>query len=141
MARRGINFNSKAARIWEWIFPTLLIAVSPVLAQYLLVFFNWGLTDYSMKDFMSYISPHGELLLVAVALVAESSSDVWRRQIAGWQRNLLAGICITFVIIASLVFAGLNVTQTNAIAISINSVRAFWFGIGLCIACKLAGRS
>ena len=75
MARRAINFTNKAERIWKWIFPTVLIAIAPVFAQYLTRSLNWGVTSYNQQDLIANISPHGELLLVAVALVAESLVD------------------------------------------------------------------
>jgi hypothetical protein len=31
MTRRAINLSNKADRIWKWIFPTVLIAIAPVL--------------------------------------------------------------------------------------------------------------
>ena len=141
MARRAINLSSKAERIWKWIFLTVPIALAPVLATYLLGLFNWGLMGYSLPDLIANISPHGELLIVAVALVAESVSDIWRRQICGWQKECIAGFCITFVVIVSLIFSGLNPSSSNTIAISTKSVEIFVIGFGLCVACKLAGRS
>lgn len=141
MARRSINLISKAERIWQWIFPTLVLAVAPLVAQYLLVFFNWGLTDYSFDDFAYNISPHGELLLIAVVLVAESVSETWRRQITGWQKDFIGTLCLGFIIIASVIFAGLTVTHNNATVISSHSFRFFLVGIILCITCKLVGRS
>jgi hypothetical protein len=138
---RPINLTSKAERIWKWIFVTVPIALSPVIATYLISLLNWGLTGHGWPDLIANISPHGELLIVAVALVAESVSDMWRRQICGWQKDGIAGCCITFVIIGSLIFSGLNPNPNNAIVISTTSVDVFMFGFGLCIACKLAGRS
>jgi hypothetical protein len=141
MARRAINLTAKADRIWKWIFPTVLIALAPVLAQYFIGLFNWGISSYSWQDLIVNISPRGELLIVAVALVAESVSDMWRRQICGWQKECIAASCIAFVVIASLIFSGLNPTPQNAIAISSQSVDFFMAGFCLCIFCKLAGRS
>lgn len=141
MARRTINLTAKADRIWKWIFPTVLIAIAPVFAQYLTSFFNSGVISYTWQDLIANISPHGELLLVAVALVAESMSDIWRRQICSWQKDLIAGFSLVFVVAMSLIFSSLNPTPYNAVAISIQSVDWFIIGLGLCIACKLAGRS
>jgi hypothetical protein len=141
MTRRTINLSNKADRIWKWIFPTVLIAIAPVFAQYLTSFFNWGIASYNWQDLIANISPHGELLLVAVALVAESMSDIWRRQICGWQKECIAGLCIAFVLAMSLLFSGLDPTPYNAVAISRLSVDWFIVGLGLCVACKLAGRS
>lgn len=141
MARRAINLNNKVERILKWIFPTVLIAIAPVFAQYLTRSFNWGITSYSQQDLIANISPHGELLLVAVALVAESMSDIWRRQICGWQKEIIAGFSMVFVVAMSLIFSGLNPTPYNSVAISSQSVNWFIVGLGLCITCKLAGRS
>lgn len=141
MTRRTINLSNKADRIWKWIFPTVLIAIAPVFAQYLTSFFNWGIASYNWQDLIANISPHGELLLVAVALVAESMSDIWRRQICGWQKEGIAGLCIAFVLAMSLLFSGLDPTPYNAVAISRLSADWFIVGLSLCVACKLAGRS
>lgn len=141
MTRRSINFSSKVERVWKWLFPTVLIALAPVLAQYLLNLFNWGFTQYSFQDLVVNISPHGELLIIAVALVAESVSEMWRRQISGWQKDCIGTLCIFFVIIATFTFSGLNPAPSNAIAISSKSFDLFLIGLGLCITCKIAGRS
>jgi hypothetical protein len=119
----------------------VLIALAPVLAQYLLGLFNWGITSYSLEDLVANISPHGELLIVSVALVAESSSELWRRQISGWQKDCIAGLCIAFVVIVSLIFSGLNPNPSNAVAISSQSVDYFLGGLFLCVLCKISGRS
>ncbi len=141
MARRAINFTNKAERIWKWIFPTLLIAIAPVFAQYLTKSLNWGVTSYNQQDLIANISPHGELLLVAVALVAESMSDIWRRQICGWQKEIIAGFSVVFVMSMTYIFSGLDPTPYNAVAISSQSFNWFIIGLGLCISCKVAGRS
>lgn len=141
MVRRAVNYTNKVERIWKWIFPTVLIAVAPVISQYLSGLFNWGVTSYDWQDLVINISPHGELLLVAVALVAESISDVWRRQICGWQRDTVATLCIAFVMAVSLLYSSLDPTPYNEVAISIQSVNFFIVGLGLCAICKLAGRS
>lgn len=141
MARRSINFNSKAERVWQWVFPSLLVALAPVLAQYFISFFNLGVVDYSWLDLRAHISPHGELLIITVALVAESASEIWRRQITGWQKDFIGSLCMVFVIIATLTFAGLTSNPTNAITISSRSFEFFLIGISLCVLCKVAGRS
>lgn len=141
MTRRSINFNTKVERVWQWIFPTLSIAIAPVVAQYLLGLLHLGVISYSVEDFIAHISPHGELLIVAVALVAESASDIWRRQIAGWQKDVIGSLCFFFVLAVTLMFAGLTSTSINAVVISTFSSQLFIVGLALCIACKIAGRS
>lgn len=141
MTRRTINLSNKVDRIWKWIFPTVLIAITPVFAQYLTSFFNWGIATYDWQDLIANVSPHGELLLVAVALVAEAMSDIWRRKICGWQKECIAALCVVFVLAMSLLFAGLDPNPYNAVAISRQSVNCFIVGLGLCVTCKLAGRS
>lgn len=141
MARSTINLRSKLERVWGWIFPTLLIALTPIFAQCLLGILNWGRPSYSFLDFVANISPHGELLIIAVALVAEAVSEVWRRQIARWQKDFFGTLCIVFVLGVTFAFSGLDPTPTNAVTISSRSVDLFVFGVCLCIACKLAGRS
>ena len=141
MSRRSINLGNKLERIWEWVFPTLLISLTPVFAQYLLGLINWGQARYSFSDLLANISPHGELMIISVALVAEAVSEMWRRQIPRWQKDLVGTLCIMFVVIVTFTFSGLATTPYNAIAISSSSFELFLIGVGLCIACKIAGRS
>ena len=141
MARRSINLSNKAERVWEWIFPSVVIALVPVLAQYILNFLSRGFNSYNSYDFLENVSPHGELLIVSVALVAESVSEMWRRQIPRWQKNSIGSLCIVFVILATYIFAGLPVTPTNTVDVSTLSVNMFVYGCIGCVVCKVAGRS
>ena len=141
MARRSINLNSKVARVWEWVFPTVLIALAPVLAQFFLSAFNRGFSAYSVYNLIGYISPRGELLIVSVALVAEAMSELLRRQISRWQRNSIISLCLGFVIFATYLFSGVSGGYSDPVAVSSTSVDIFLWGLALCIICKVAGRS
>ena len=68
-------------------------------------------------------------------------SDIWRRQICSWQKEIIAGFSVVFVMSMTYIFSGLDPNPYNAVAISSQSFNWFIVGLGLCIACKLAGRS
>jgi peptidoglycan/LPS O-acetylase OafA/YrhL len=119
----------------------VVIALVPVFAQYTLSALSQGLPTYSLPFVRAYISPNGELLIVAVALVAEAGSEMWRRQIPRWQKNLIGTACIGFVILATYVFSGIPTTLASPVHVSALSSNLFIFGFAVCITCKVAGRS
>ena len=141
MSRRSINLSNKTERVWEWMFPSVIIAIAPVVAQYFLNLLRGEFISYGSLSFIETISPHGELLIVAVALVAESISEMWRRQIPRWQRNSIGSLCIGFVIISTLIYSGLSITFTNPFTVSLLSFNMFSIGFLGCVFCKIAGRS
>lgn len=141
MARKAIRLTSKVERVWAWLFPTVLVALAPVVAHCLIGLLNRGLVNYSFQNFVTQISPRGELLIVAVTLVAESMSDLWRRQITKWQKDLIGALCLAFVILATIVFASLPIIPLNVLYISNLSCVLFSLGLLLCVFCKIAGRS
>lgn len=141
MARRSINLNSKIERVWQWCFPTLLVAVAPVVSQYIITVFDWGLTDHNLESIKFYASPNGELLLVATALVAESASEIWRRQISGWQKDILGTATIFFVITSTVFFSYLSSFNNSPLLASNMSCYFFAIGVSLCVVCKVTGRS
>ncbi|MEM0978754.1 MAG: hypothetical protein AAGH78_00635 [Cyanobacteria bacterium P01_H01_bin.58] len=138
MASKSINVGRKIERIWEWIFPTVVIALVPVLGQFILSLLNGEVDTSRYQGFEEIISPHGELLIVAVALVAESVSEIWKRQIPRWQKNVIGSFCIGFVILSTFIYSGLSVTSTT---VSSFSFEMFAWGFLLCVICKVAGRS
>lgn len=141
MARQPINLNNKVQRLGDWIFPSVLIAISPVLAQFIVTAFQHGFEIYSVENLIAYISPKGELLLIAVALVADSMSEMLPRRIHKNHKNAIVALCWGFGIIATYVFASISTGFTQPLLVSTTSVEFFILGLLLCIWCKIAGRS
>lgn len=141
MSHRLINFEKKVGRVWEWIFPSVIIALVLVIGQCVLNLLNGDLYNARYYSLEEIISPHGELLIVAIALVAESLSEIWRRQISRWQKNYIASFCIGYVIVSTYIYSGLTITPVNSVQVSILSFNMFICGFILCVICKVAGRS
>lgn len=141
MTRRAVRLTSKVERVWAWIFPTVLVALAPVVAHYLIGLLSRGVTNHSFQDFVTQISPGGELLIVAATLLGESMSDLWRRQITRWQKDLIGAFCIAFVILTTFLFASLTIIPPNAVPVSSLSCTLFSLGFLVCISCKVAGKS
>ena len=141
MSRRSINLGSKIERVWEWIFPSVIIALVPVLAQYFVNLLNGEFISYRTLSFIETISPKGELMIVAVALVAESVGEIWRRQIPRRQKSLFGSLCISFVMFSTFIYSNVIESIADPYEVSYLSFHLFVFGFIGCVICKIAGRS
>ena len=56
MARRTINLSNKVDRIMEWVFPTVIIALVPIVAQLFMTSVYRGYSIYSWRD-IAHIPP------------------------------------------------------------------------------------
>ena len=148
MAARPINFKQKRKRVWEWVFPTVVVAMAPLLTQYV-----WVLLDtqdsYHINDILAH---RGQILIVGVALLGEAMTELVTRQIPTWQRQGIQAICTVYILGTSILYANLSedircVGTNNGVLIGhcadMNdmSMTIFAVGIGLCLVCKLVGRS
>ncbi len=150
MSTNPINFRRKAKRVWEWIFPTVLVAMAPLVTQYI-----WVLLDtqnfYHIYDVLAH---RGQILIVGVALLGESMTELVSRRIPTWQKQGIQAICIVYILGASIIYANLaedvrcmGVSTDNdglirqCAGMADMSMGIFFVGIILCLTCKLIGRS
>ena len=150
MARYSINYERKIKSVWEWIFPTVVVAMSPLLAQYIgLILSSSG--SYHIYDIFAH---QGQIVLVGVALLGEAMTELVSRKIATWQKQALQAVCVAYILISSMLYAELsvsqrcvnvaldNITLINECAKTADkSMSIFFVGIVLCLICKLVGRS
>ncbi|MEL6350997.1 MAG: hypothetical protein AAFR58_04470, partial [Cyanobacteria bacterium J06627_28] len=148
--KKRINFERKAIRIWNWVFPTVLIALSPLIAQHVLLIINSS-GDYHLYDVLAY---KGQIVLVGVALLGESMTELVSRKIPTWQKKGIQALCTAYILIASIVYANLSVSD-RCIDVSPDNIALikecadmadksmvlFAVGIVLSLSCKLIGRS
>ena len=150
MARNSINFERKAKRVWEWIFPTVVIALSPLVAQYVGLLLNSS-GSYHVYDILAH---RGQIILVGVALLGEAMTELVSRRIATWQKQGIQALCVAYILMASIVYANLSVSDkcvnvplnnsnliNECVQMADRSMFLFFIGIVLCLTCKLVGRS
>jgi hypothetical protein len=151
MAARQINVEKKLKRVWEWVFPTVMVAMTPLLIEYVWVVMNSSQSSYHINDILAY---KGQILIVGVALLGESMTELVSRNIPTWQRQSVQTLCVAYILGASVIYVKLseslrcvNVSTSNSALIadcarmSDISMMIFFAGIVLCLICKLIGRS
>lgn len=122
-------------RVTRWLLFSVLIALSPLIATYLILWTKGIHPNYSD------IVGTGELYLVSIALCGAGIGDLLTSTRASPDAKLMSGGCTLFVLIlsgwlyASGADARLHDDATDPAAISLISSVLFFMGLGSCGCC------
>ena len=128
----------------QWTIVSLLLALTPMIFAYLWMALTKKPLLPGFFGFVKAVSPRGELLIVAVALLGEGVSDMFKRSRNKNLNLFLGGLCLIPLLISSFCYAAIQVTPASQLDqdwIFHISLAFFGYAMTMGAACKCYGKS
>lgn len=148
MPTKKVSFlpsKSTTESLLQWGIVSFLLALTPMIFAYLWMALTKKPLAPGFDGFVRAVSPRGELLIVAVALLGEGSSDMFKRSRNKNLNLLLGGLCLIPLLISAFCYAAI---QTAATSQPMDQNLIFrlslgFFGYSVCmgLACKCFGKN
>ena len=129
----------------QWMIVSLLLALTPMIFAYLWMALTKKPLSQGLWGFVKAVSPKGELLIVAVALLGEGVSDMFKRTRNKNLNLAIGGLCLIPLLISSFCYAAIQTSAASQpldqdLILQISS-GSFVYSVLIGAACKCFGKS